>query len=181
MAFVRDNDLYVVDLPTGTERALTTGGTDQVRHGKADWVYYEEIFNRNWKAFWWSPDSKRVAFLEFDDRPIGNHVVLNDAASPRIVEATPYPKSGEPNPHVRLGIVAARPAARWPGPTSSDYSPDSFLISGVGWWADGSGRLLLRPEPHPDLARPSEGHPDGDTSRLFRETNGRWVENPGET
>src|SRR5690606_10261861 len=49
VAFVRENDLYVVDVDTATERALTTGGSDAIRHGKASWVYFEEVFNRDWK------------------------------------------------------------------------------------------------------------------------------------
>ncbi len=60
VAFVRDFDLYAVDIASQTERRLTTGGRDDLRHGHADWVYYEEIFNRRWPAFWWSPDSKQT-------------------------------------------------------------------------------------------------------------------------
>ena len=44
VAFIRDDDLHVVDVETGTERALTTGGTDLARNGKAVWVYFEELF-----------------------------------------------------------------------------------------------------------------------------------------
>src|SRR5262249_24822959 len=73
VAFIRDHDLYAVDVNTGAERALTTGGSDRQRHGQADWVYFEEIFNRRWKAFWWSPDSKRIALLDIDDRQVPNH------------------------------------------------------------------------------------------------------------
>src|SRR5262249_8626398 len=57
IAFIRDNDLWAADAKSGAERRLTTGATDTLRQGKATWVYFEEIFNRNWKAFWWSPDS----------------------------------------------------------------------------------------------------------------------------
>ncbi len=106
VAFVRKNDLWAVSIDEPKERPLTTGGTNALRHGKADWVYYEEIFNRNWKAYWWSPDSKRIAFFETDDSPVKTHVVLNDSGSDRIVEETPYPKSGAPNPRVRLGVAA---------------------------------------------------------------------------
>ena len=109
VAFVRDFDLYAVDIATQTERRLTTGGRDDLRHGHADWVYYEEIFNRRWPAFWWSPDSKKLAFLEFDDAGVPFHTVLDDASSgtKRNEEQTHYPRAGEPNPKVRLGIVGA--------------------------------------------------------------------------
>lgn len=179
VAFVRDNDLHVVDVATHSELALTTGGSDLVRHGKADWVYYEEIFSRNWKTFWWSPDSRHLAFLECDDRPIGSHVVLNDIRSPRAVESTPYPKSGEPNPHVRLGIVpAAGGSVAWAD--LSDYTRDSFLISGVGWFGDGRSAYAYaqnRTQTWLDLLKVGI---DGETKRLFRDATAAWIENPGD-
>lgn len=107
VAFIRDHDLYVVDIASPRERALTTGGTETLRHGEADWVYFEEIFNRHWPAFWWSPDSKRIALMEFDDSPVGTLTMLNDTSSPRKVEQNRYPRSGEPNPKIRFGIVDA--------------------------------------------------------------------------
>ncbi len=105
---MRDYDLFVVDIATQTERRLTTGGRDDLRHAHADWVYYEEIFNRRWPAYWWSPDSKQLAFMEFDDNGVPFHTVLDDATNPRTVEKTHYPRSGETNPKVRLGVVASR-------------------------------------------------------------------------
>ena len=179
VAFVRANDLYVVDVATGTERALTIGGTDRVRHGKADWVYYEEIFNRDWKAFWWAPDSKHVAFLEVDDRHVGTHAVLNDLGPARVVEETPYPRAGEPNPHVRLGVVAASG-----GPVAwadlSRYSVDSFLISGVGWLGPDRAYCYAQNRTQTWLDVATIDPDTGATEVLFRETTGAWVENPGE-
>src|SRR5262249_5763282 len=58
VAFVRDHNLHVVDMATQTERALTTDGGGVISNGKADWVYFEELFDRHWQAYWWSPDSK---------------------------------------------------------------------------------------------------------------------------
>jgi dipeptidyl aminopeptidase/acylaminoacyl peptidase len=179
VAFVRDNDLFVVDVATGTERALTTGGSDRVRHGKADWVYFEEIFNRRWKAFWWSPDSKHIAFLKIDDRMVPTHHVLVDTGAIRVVEETAYPRAGEPNPHVGFGIVSAAGGA----PRYADlsvYSPDSFLISDVGWWPDSSAAYFYgqdRAQTWLDVLklRPSGGVPE----RLFRETTKAWVESLG--
>ena len=113
VAFVRDFDLYAVDIASQSEHRLTTGGRDDLRHGHADWVYFEEIWNRRWPAFWWSPDSKRLAFMEFDDAGVPFHTVLDDTGSTRREEKTHYPRSGEPNPKVRFGVVAGagRPGA----------------------------------------------------------------------
>ncbi|MBC7773509.1 MAG: DPP IV N-terminal domain-containing protein, partial [Pyrinomonadaceae bacterium] len=51
IAFIRSNDLWAVFVKTHTERAITTGGTDLIRNVKNDWVYHEELFNRNWRAY----------------------------------------------------------------------------------------------------------------------------------
>ncbi|MBQ1936784.1 MAG: DPP IV N-terminal domain-containing protein, partial [Bacteroidales bacterium] len=63
-AFTRDNDLWVRDLTDSLETRLTFDGTDLILNGYASWVYYEEIFGRasRYKAFWWSPDSQRLAY-----------------------------------------------------------------------------------------------------------------------
>ncbi len=179
VAFVRDNDLWVVDVATQTERALTTGGTDTLRQGKADWVYYEEIFNRDWNAFWWSPDSKRVAFLQTDDAAVKRHTLVDLVGPERAVEATPYPRAGDPNPHVRLGVVsAAGGAARFVD--LSAYLEGGFLISHVGW-LPGEGGLFAYVQDRAQtwldfVAWPADGGP---AQRLFRETTKAWVESPG--
>ena len=62
LAFTRDNDLYVVTIADGRECRLTFDGTATVMNGYASWVYYEEILGRpsRYRAFWWSPDSRRI-------------------------------------------------------------------------------------------------------------------------
>ena len=68
--------------------------------------------------------------MEFDDAPVGTLTMLDDTGSPRRVEQNRYPRSGEPNPRVRLGIVdAGGGAVRWAD--LSGYSADAFLISQV--------------------------------------------------
>ncbi|HWE34987.1 MAG TPA: DPP IV N-terminal domain-containing protein [Isosphaeraceae bacterium] len=180
VAFVRDFDLYVVDVATRTERALTTGGTATLRHGKTDWVYFEEIFNRNWQGFWWSPDSKRLAFFETDDSPVKAHTLVDPIAPGRVVEATPYPRPGEPNPVVRLGVVTVGG-----GPVKyadlSGYLDGSYLISHVGWTPDGD-RLVAHVQDRVQTWLDVVSWPDagnGAPKRLFRETTRAWVESPG--
>ena len=87
VAFVRDGNLYVVDVATQTERALTTDGGGLIRNGEADWVYFEEVLNRRWKLFWWSPDSSTIAFLRTDDAPVPEFTVVNDGSQEQKVEA----------------------------------------------------------------------------------------------
>jgi dipeptidyl aminopeptidase/acylaminoacyl peptidase len=179
IAFVRANNLYVVDVDTQTVRALTTDGTDLVSNGKADWVYFEEIFDRNWKAYWWSPDSLRVAFLRFDDRPVHKFTVLDPIPVRQVVEATPYPKAGDPNPVVKLGLVAVSggPAVF---PDLGNYSENSSLVIRSGWTPDGKQAYFYvqdRAQTWLDFCMvPAAG---GKPTRLFRETTRAFVEDLG--
>jgi dipeptidyl aminopeptidase/acylaminoacyl peptidase len=184
VAFVRDFDLYAVDLATQKERRLTTGGRDDLRHGHSDWVYFEEVWNRRWPAFWWSPDSKRLAFLEFHDEGVPYHTVLNDASSgtARREERTHYPRSGEPNPKVRLGIVGGEGGAvQWAD--LSDYSPDSSLISEVGWFPDGSAYAYVqdRAQTWLDLVKvtPADEGDKAPARRMFRDATKAYIDSPG--
>jgi dipeptidyl-peptidase 4 len=181
VAFVRDYDLFVVDIATQTERRLTTGGRDDLRHAQADWVYYEEIFNRRSPAFWWSPDSKQIAFMEFDDKGVPLHTVLDDTDNPRNVEQTHYPRSGETNPKVRLGVVAsAGGPVHWAD--LAEYSPDPFLISEVGWWPDSSSAYFYvqnRIQTWLDLVKFTPGGEKGSIKRLFRDSTKAWIDSPG--
>lgn len=178
VAYVRNHDLYVADVASGTERALTGGGSASLRRGEADWVYFEEVFNRNWKAYWWSPDGSRVAFLEFDDAPVGDHALLDDSASRRQVERTPYPRAGEPNPRVRVGVTTVGG-----GPVRfadlADYSEGSYLVTDVGWWPDGRVRFYVQDRAQTWLDVMAMPADSTSPTRLFRETTRAWVDNPG--
>ncbi len=69
VAFTRKNDLYTIELSTGTEYRLTKDGSDLILNGYASWVYFEEILGRpsRYKSYWWSPDSKSICFMRMDD------------------------------------------------------------------------------------------------------------------
>jgi dipeptidyl aminopeptidase/acylaminoacyl peptidase len=180
VAFVRGGNLCVSDVATGAMRPLTTDGGGAILNGKGDWVYTEEIFNRNGKAFWWSPDSKRIAFIRFDDTPVHKFTVVNHLPTRQNVEETPYPKAGDPNPLVKLGIVEAA-GGDVAFADLGDYSPTGSLIVRVGWTPD-SGRVFCylqnRAQTWLDFCTcPPEGGP---VTRLFRETTKAWVDDPGE-
>ncbi|APW63002.1 DPP IV N-terminal domain-containing protein [Paludisphaera borealis] len=177
VAFVRDHDLYAVDVADPKERALTTGGRDTLRHGEADWVYFEEIFNRSWSAFWWSPDSKKIAFMEFEDAEVGTLTMLDDTESPRKVEVNKYPRAGEPNPRVKLGVVGSQG-----GPIAwadlSEYSAEAFLISDVGWWPDSSAvysYVQNRVQTWLDLLKIPVADALSKPQRLFRDATKAWI------
>ena len=143
LAFTRDNDLYVVDIASGKETRLTSDGSDVILNGYASWVYYEEIFGRpsRYRAFWWSPDSRKIGFYRFDNSQVPMFPIYsafaNPAAaasqsqSPRVTDLalggslseTRYPKAGQTNPQVRIGIVDLDTAI----PTSSAVQPGTVI------------------------------------------------------
>jgi dipeptidyl-peptidase 4 len=178
VAFVRENDLWVVDVATQTERALTTGGTDLLRHGKADWVYYEEVFGRNWQTYWWSPDSSRIAYMEIDSSPIRTFAMVNSIPNYSAVENQPYPKPGDPNSRARLFTVSI--AGEAPQEVDlADYSVEDRIIQLAGWWPDSSAAYAMvtnRTQTWLDVLSipPDAGSP----KVLFRETTKAWVDTP---
>jgi dipeptidyl aminopeptidase/acylaminoacyl peptidase len=179
VAFVRDLNVFVIDVATGSERQLTTDGGGRVRCGKADWVYYEELFMRDWRAYWWSPDSQRIAFLRIDDGPVLDFTVIDPVPPRQPTELTPYPKAGDALPLVQLGCVSiAGGPPVWA--KLEDYPPPETLISRAGFTADGKqvfAHVLNRQQTRLDyvVADPATGA----TRRLFRETTKAWVDDHG--
>ncbi len=178
VAFVRDNDLWVVDVASHTERALTEGGSDTLRRGKPDWVYGEEVLGRGRSSYWWSPDSSRIAFLEIDSSPVKVYTLVNDIPEGLNVEGVRYPKVGQANPTAKLFSVQV--AGGEPREVElPDYTASDMLILNVGWRADSSGFIAFvsnRFQTWVDvLACPSDA---GTPKKLFRETTKAWVEAP---
>src|SRR5438552_3950344 len=102
-AFVRANNIYVTDLTTGAETAVTADGNDNVINGTSDWVYEEELDLRD--AFRWSADGRRIAFWRLDQTAIRPFYLLNaDSLYPELLPVR-YPKAGMPNSEVKIGIV----------------------------------------------------------------------------
>lgn len=120
LAYVREADLYLLDLAAPpderAEGALTTDGEPGVTlNATTSWVYWEEIWWRDPEAFWWSPDSTRIAYYRFDETPVERYPLLEDYRpvypEPRLQR---YPKAGTENPGVRIGVLdLATGATTW--------------------------------------------------------------------
>ncbi len=176
VAFVRGNNLHVVDTETRLEVALTTDGSPELLNGKLDWLYQEEIFGRGrFRGYWWSPDSTRIAFLQLDERLVPEYTVVDNIPYRPTVEITNYPKAGDPNPLVKLGIARiAGGAPLWV--ELGEYSASDFLIVDVDWVPDATNvayQVQDREQTWLDLnlAEATSGR----SRRLFRETTKAWV------
>lgn len=135
VAYLKENDLYLTDVASATEKRLTIGGSETNLNGRLDWVYMEEIYGRGkLRAFWWAPDSQKLAFLNFDESKVPVYTLSGDHAQPLKTNLTRYPKAGDPNPTVRLGIVDKNGKLSW---TENPYPEKETLIVQVGWTPDG--------------------------------------------
>jgi dipeptidyl-peptidase 4 len=176
VAFVRGNNLFVSDVATGRETPLTSDGAPKILNGRLDWVYEEEIYGRGQnRAYWWSPDSTRLAFLRTDDAPVPAYTVVDHIPYEQNVEQWDYPKAGDPNPVVKLGVVhVAGGPANWID--ISKYPSADLLLVRVGWTPDGRRVVYAaqnRTQTWLDLNLADPG--SGATQTIFRETSKFWI------
>jgi len=104
IAWVRDNDLWVYNLGLKREIRLSHDGSETVFNGVFDWVYEEELADRNGRAFVWADDGSAIAWLRLDDTeiPVFHLLDLMDTHS-RVTEQR-YPKPGDPPPRPSLHL-----------------------------------------------------------------------------
>jgi dipeptidyl-peptidase 4 len=135
LAYVRNQDLYALDVMTRRETRLTNDGGDDILNGVNDWVYWEEVLNRaTSRAFWWSPDGKRLAFLRFDESKVSRFTIIDDRFQPQRQRQTRYPKVGDPLPTVRLGVVELNGNTTW---MDDPYPGRESIIGRVTWSPSG--------------------------------------------
>lgn len=122
VAYVRANDIWVTNLETGEELRITTDGSPNIINGTTDWVYEEELGLRD--AFRWSPDSRRIAWWRFDQTNVPEFALVNELGKYPSVEVLRYPKAGEQNSSVRVGVADLVTGGRtWlkAGPDTGQY------------------------------------------------------------
>jgi dipeptidyl-peptidase-4 len=141
VAFTRNNDLYAVEVASGKEIRYTTDATDVIYNGYASWVYFEEILGRatRYKAFWWAPNSKHLAFMRFDDTKVPMFPINGSTGQHGYVEKTRYPKAGDPNPEVKIGFAPTEGGTVvW-----ADFNQKDDQYFGTPYWSfDGSNMMV---------------------------------------
>ncbi|MBC8029464.1 MAG: DPP IV N-terminal domain-containing protein [Pyrinomonadaceae bacterium] len=177
LGFVRGNNIYVYDIAARQERRLTTDGGPKILNGRLNWVYQEELYGRgNFEAYWWSPDSTSLAYLRIDDNPVPEFTVVDHIPYHQTLEVTPYPKAGDPNPIVKLGVVnAAGGTTRWVD--TFKYHPTDLLIVRVTWTPD-SRKVVYQAQNREQtfLDLNFADARDGKSTTVLRETSKAWVE-----
>ena len=144
VAYVSQQNIYVEDLATGAETALTTNGNRRLINGTFDWVYEEEFSCRD--GFRWSPDSKQIAYWQVDAAGTRDFYMINNTDSiyskPIPVE---YPKVGEPPSAVKIGVVNME-TAKPTGCISPAIPAKITSQDGMGSRHIGTDRSAIKPE-----------------------------------
>ncbi len=176
LAFTRSNDLYVYDIASGKERRLTNDGSELILNGYASWVYYEEIFGRpsRYRAFWWSPDSKKIGFYRFDNTAVPMFPIYSAAGQDGTLRNTRYPKAGEPNPEVRIGIIDLNKE----GIVWADFDEKEDQYFGTPFWGADSQEFFIAREPRIQntLDLYSVSTTDGSKKHIYHEEYKTWLD-----
>lgn len=129
VSFIRDRNLWVIDLTSGEEVQLTRDGSDTIGNGVAEFVADEEMDRHT--GYWWAPDDSAIAFARIDETPVPvqkRYEVYPDRTE--VVEQR-YPAAGDHNVLMRLGVIAPKTGAR---PQWIDLGTDKDIyLARVDW------------------------------------------------
>jgi dipeptidyl-peptidase-4 len=171
VAFVRNKELFVLDLATRKETQLTQGATDVISHGLAEFMAEEEMDRHS--GYWWSPDGERIAYQETDERLIPLFSIVHDGAEKPSVETHRYPFPGQANAKVRLGVVSVSGGETlW---LDLDQPGREFYLARVTWESAKSllVQILQRDQTQLSLIRVNAR--TGQTSLLLEEKSSTWI------
>ena len=148
VSYVRKHNLYVRPSSGEGEKQLTKDAGDNLFNGDIDWVYAEELSVRS--NYFWSPDSKQIVFLHMDETKVPTYPITNWIPTHPTVDNEKYPKVGDPNPVVKLGVVESdKGKVHWISLTTDEEA----YIPRFGWVRDGViwAEVLNRSEDKMDL------------------------------
>jgi dipeptidyl-peptidase 4 len=148
LAYIRKHNLYVRPVDGKNERQLTKDNGESLFNGDIDWVYAEELAVRS--NYFWSPNSKEIVFLHMDETNVPVYPITDWMSTHPSVDNEKYPKVGDPNPVVKLGVANADEGKiRWISLTSDRES----YVPRFGWVGDGViwAEVLNRTEDKLDL------------------------------
>jgi dipeptidyl-peptidase-4 len=172
VSFIRDRNLWVIDLADGREIAITSDGSDVIGNGVAEFVADEEMDRHT--GYWWAPDDSAIAFARIDESPVPiqkRHEVYADRTE--VIEQR-YPAAGDPNVLVTLHVATLGGDAPALREVSLGDDPDIYLAR-VNW--RGPDRLTFQRQSR-DQRRLDLVEVDlatGKQRTLLTETSDTWV------
>lgn len=182
VAFVRDNNIYIKNLKFGSESQATFDGVkNKIINGIPDWVYEEEFgFN---KAVWWSPDSKFLAYIRFDETNVPEyHLTFFAGEKPEYPEYAlypgekvyKYPKAGEKNSQVSVRIYEIRSKAT----ITADLGKETDIyVPRLIWTPSANDLAIMKVNRRQNRLELMYANPfTGDTRVVFTEKNEKYIE-----
>nr|WP_121271416.1 DPP IV N-terminal domain-containing protein [Pedobacter schmidteae] len=175
IAYTKNKNLYVLNLADGKEWQVTNDGSETVYSGWSSWIYNEEILGRsmNYRAFWWSPNSKSIAFMRFDDTKVPVHLMTDDSDIHEKHTAIRYPLPGDANPEVKVGIAnIGSQTITW---AAYDAKADQYF--GEPFWTPGSDELWVQwmNRGQDTLKIEAVNLSNGSRKPIYTETQKTWV------
>jgi dipeptidyl-peptidase 4 len=143
VGYVRENNLYVEDLASGSITPLTTDGSRTLINGTFDWVYEEELMNYHADGWRWSPDGESIAYWQLNADQVKDFNLIDntDSLYSRVIPVQ-YPKAGEANSAARVGVVSASGGpTRW---LEISGDPRDHYIARMDWAARSDEVMLQR-------------------------------------
>lgn len=176
VAFTRNNNLYTINLSTLQETQLTLDGGNGILNGYASWVYYEEILGRasNYKSYWWSPDSKSIAFMRMDENKVPVFPIVSEEGVHGYTEETRYPKAGDPNPEVKIGVVGVEGGnIQW-----ADFNEKADQYFGMPYWKPDGSALWVQwmPRTQEQLIVYEINLANGSKKEILKEEQKTWID-----
>jgi dipeptidyl-peptidase-4 len=170
IAGVRDNDVHVVDIASGTDHQLTQGGTYVVTNGLVDFAAAEELERAT--GLWWSPDSRRMVFEHADSTGVEKHFIADPEHPQQQPVEFRYPRAGTENAKLSLGIVSVAG-----GPTTwIDWDHAAYpYVARVVWQAEGKLTLVLLNRVQTRELVVAVDPDTGKTTQLLSETDSAWL------
>ena len=176
-AVCKDWNVVLEPSDEGEPVAVTTDGNRKFRYGTASWVYGEELDQHD--AMWWSPDSSKLVFYEFDERAVPDHYLtagLTDLHTKVLTEG--YPKPGEPNPIANLLIYDLNSKQTLRIGRGEGAESEDWYTYAVQFAPDGSQLLFNRTNRHQDDLRVVSAELEtGKTRTILTETQATWQDN----
>ena len=173
LAFVRDHDLWSWDIGAGKAQRLTKDGSDTIKNGTLSWVYWEEVFGRQDIGYWWSPDSKSIAFLRSDESMVTEMTYMDFRPEvPRLIKQR-YPKAGTTNPVVLLGIATiGEKGVTW---AKTGEEPAEYIVRAK--WLPTSDRVSVQTlnRNHDRLDLWFVDRATGEGAHVLTETDPGWI------
>jgi dipeptidyl-peptidase-4 len=171
LAYIRKHNLVVRSVDGDGEKVLTSDSSEDLLDGEVDWVYAEELDVRS--NYFWSPDASKIVYLQMNEAKVPTYPITDFIPQHPTVSQEKYPKVGDPNPEVRLGVVSSNGGkTKWMDLTDNK----DIYIPRFGWVRDGVAWAMVLNRAQNQLDLYFIDVESGKKRRVLSERDDAWIE-----